>query len=141
MFNQAVQKAKQKGVKFTKYKEQASSDKEDEPPFDETCFDFKLDFKDTLYHSDVLIASATFKSGDMQGCPVPLHCTWYSNAENEAQSFEQIKGASVSAYQPSVEDIGRVISVHAKPASDVREYQGMPMFAECGPLQLCPQVS
>ena len=32
------------------------------------------------------------------------------------------------------------ICVHAIPASDAEEYQGMPMFAEVGPLVLDPQV-
>jgi len=33
------------------------------------------------------------------------------------------------------------VLVHAIPASDVQEYQGMPMFAEVGPLECDPAVT
>lgn len=36
--------------------------------------------------------------------------------------------------------MGKKISVHGVPASDVKEYQGMPMFAEVGPLILDPKI-
>jgi len=32
------------------------------------------------------------------------------------------------------------VCVHAIPASDAEEYQGMPMFAEVGPIQLDPKT-
>jgi hypothetical protein len=104
--------------------------------FDENTFDFKL--VHSLYHADVLIASATFKSGSLAGTPVPLHCTWY--VTNEGNQFDLIENASGSCYQPTIDDVGKKISVHGVPASDVQEYQGMPMFAEVGPLVLDPKI-
>jgi hypothetical protein len=51
--------------------------------------------------------------------------------------IEHVSGA---CHQPSIDDVGDKICVHAIPASDVEEYQGMPMFAEVGPLILDPKV-
>lgn len=34
--------------------------------------------KEENIHTDVLIASATFKSGENEGMPVPLNCTWFN---------------------------------------------------------------
>lgn len=48
---------------------------------------------------------------------------------------------SGSCYQPSVEDIGCKVVVHAIPASDIEEYQGMPMYQEVGPLVMDPTVA
>ena len=87
-----------------------------------------------------MIASATFKDGEMAGMPVPLHCTWY-NISGDTQEFVQIPDVSGSCFQPSVEDIGLKIAVHAIPASDIQEYQGMPLFTEVGPLVLDPAIS
>jgi hypothetical protein len=81
-----------------------------------------------------MIASATFKES---GMPVPLHCTWYNKTETE---FIQIPGVTGACYQPSVEDVGKTVVVHGVPASDIEEYQGMPMFAEKGPLVIDPNV-
>jgi len=81
-----------------------------------------------------MIASATFKES---GLPVPLHCTWYNKTPTE---FIQIPGVTGACYQPSVEDVGKTVVVHGVPASDVEEYQGMPMFAEKGPLVIDPKV-
>ena len=92
----------------------------------------------TLQHTDVLIASATFKAGELQGTPVPLHCTWY-NSENG--DFVMIDGVTSSCYQPSLDDVGKKVIVHGIPASDVTEYEGMPMFAEVGPIKLDPKVA
>eukprot|EP00347_Sterkiella_histriomuscorum_P024154 403332120 len=99
--------------------------------FDENSFDFRL--VGGPIHTDVLIASATMKKGDNIGLPVPLHCTWYnvSPITNEFKVIENVCGA---CYQPSIDDVGDRICVHAIPASDAEEYQGMPMFAEIGPL-------
>ncbi len=69
--------------------------------------------------------------------PVPLHCTWYNKTETE---FIQIPGVTGACYQPSVEDVGKTVVVHGVPASDIEEYQGMPMFAEKGPLVIDPNV-
>jgi uncharacterized membrane protein len=43
--------------------------------FDENSFNFLLNGGPV--HSEVLIASATFKAGENIGMPIPLHCTWY----------------------------------------------------------------
>lgn len=43
--------------------------------FDENSFNFTLDGSEK--HSDVVIASAFMKKGEMAGMPVPLNCTWY----------------------------------------------------------------
>ena len=63
--------------------------------FDETSFDFQLMSQPNLLHTDVLIASATFKTGELQGTPVPLHCNWY-NSENG--DFVMIEGVTSSCY-------------------------------------------
>jgi hypothetical protein len=52
-----------------------------------------------------------------------------------------IDGVTSSCYQPSIDDIGKKVIVHGIPASDVNEYEGMPMFAEVGPLNLDPKVA
>lgn len=69
----------------------------------------------------MLIASATMKKGENIGLPVPLHCTWYNvaPANNEFRLIENVSGA---CYQPSIDDVGNRICVHAIPASDVEEY-------------------
>mmetsp|Transcript_17738 Transcript_17738/g.16970 ORF Transcript_17738/g.16970 Transcript_17738/m.16970 type:complete len:116 (+) Transcript_17738:302-649(+) len=74
------------------------------------------------------------KKGENSGLPIPLHCTWYvvSQDNNNFVLIEHVCGAY---YQPSIDDIGYRICVHAIPASDAEEYQGMPMFAEVGPLE------
>ena len=72
-------------------------------------------------HTDVMIASATFREGENAGMPVPLHCTWY-NISKDANEFIQIPEVSGSCFQPSVEDIGFKVLVHAIPASDIQEY-------------------
>lgn len=51
-----------------------------------------------------------------------------------------IEGVTSSCYQPSIEDVGKKVIVHGIPASDINEYEGMPMFAEVGPLKLDPKV-
>jgi hypothetical protein len=106
--------------------------------FDENSFNFNLmssDRENKNYHTDVLIASATFKSGENEGMPVPLNCTWFNlEAGSSNGEFLEIPNATGSCYQPSVEDIGLKVMVHAIPASDVEEYEGMPMFSEIGPL-------
>ena len=64
----------------------------DNKAFDENSFHFKLvrgGDPARCIHSDVLIASATFRSGEMEGLPVPLHCTWY-NISPDANEFIQI---------------------------------------------------
>ena len=73
----------------------------------------------------------------MKGSPVPLHCTWYTIHEDTVQVIE---GVTNSCYQPSIDDVGKKISVHGVPASDIQQYEGMPMFAEVGPLRLDPVV-
>lgn len=117
--------------------------------FDENSFNFTLSQAKPV-HTEVLIASATFKTGENAGMPVPLNCTWYNmTAQSEIQTteapansdFVQIPLATGACYQPSSEDIGLKVMVHAIPASDADEYEGMPMFAEVGPLEEDPEVS
>ena len=72
--------------------------------------------------------------------PVPLHCTWYNVSDEKGKEFVQIQGVTGPCFQPSIEDIGTRVMVHAIPASDVQEYQGMPMFKEVGPLTMDPAV-
>ena len=59
--------------------------------FDETAFNFTLmhgDGQNGNIHTDVMIASATFKDGEMAGMPVPLHCTWYNiSADGSSNEF------------------------------------------------------
>ena len=86
------------------------------------------------------MASATFKTGENAGMPVPLHCTWY-NITSDQNEFVKIPDVSGSCYQPSVEDIGSKVVVHAIPASDLEEYQGMPLYQEAGPLVMDPAVA
>ena len=52
-----------------------------------------------------------------------------------------IEGVTSSCYQPSLDDVGKKVIVHGIPASDVTEYEGIPMFAEVGPLKLDPKVA
>lgn len=85
--------------------------------------------------TSVLIASATMKKGENLGLPVPLHCTWY-NVSPTNKEFRVIENVSGACYQPSINDVGNRICVHAIPASDAEEYQGMPMFAEVGPIEM-----
>ncbi|CDW88006.1 UNKNOWN [Stylonychia lemnae] len=105
--------------------------------FDENSFDFKL--VGGPLHSEVLIASATMKKGENQGLPIPLHCTWY-NVSPDSNQFKEIEHVTGACYQPSIEDVGERICVHAIPASDAEEYQGMPMFAEVGPIILDQKI-
>ena len=86
------------------------------------------------------MASATFKHGENAGMPVPLHCTWY-NITSAQSEFVKIPDVSGSCYQPRVEDIGSKVVVHAIPASDLEEYQGMPLYQEVGPLVMDPAVA
>ena len=58
--------------------------------FDENSFDFVLSTSEV--HTDVLVASATFKE---TGMPVPLHCTWYRKSDGD---LHEIEGVKVSCY-------------------------------------------
>jgi len=51
-----------------------------------------------------------------------------------------IEGVSNCCYQPTLDDVGFKICVHAIPASDAEEYEGMPMFKESEVLLLDPQM-
>jgi hypothetical protein len=83
------------------------------------------------------------KKGEQAGMPVPLNCTWYRVSPDplKSQEFIPIDGVSGCCYQPTLDDIGFKICVHAIPASDAEEYQGMPMFSESKPLELDPEVT
>ena len=69
--------------------------------------------------------------------PVPLKCTWY-NVTSESEDLVEIPGVEGACYQPSVEDIGHRIFIHALPISDFKDYQGMPLLREIGPVVVDP---
>ena len=71
---------------------------------------------------------------------MPLHCTWYNITDDANGGLVQIPDISGACYQPSIEDVGKKVLVHAIPASDVQEYQGMPLFREIGPIIMDPAV-
>lgn len=87
--------------------------------FDENSFDFNL--VGGPVHTEVLIANATMKKGNSSGLPIPLHCTWY-NVSPDSNEFRVIEHVSGACYQPSIDDVGDRICVHAIPASDAEEY-------------------
>jgi len=64
--------------------------------FDENSFHFQLT-STSNFHSDVLIASATFREGENADMPVPLHCTWYNIGDNSSE-FVQIPQASGACF-------------------------------------------
>lgn len=104
--------------------------------FDENKVDFKLNGGPK--YTDVLVASAVFNEGDNKGIACPLICKWfYTFKNNELQVIDGITG---SFYQPTLDDIGARIWVHAYPINGIDEYQGMPMFAEVGPLIMDDEV-
>lgn len=104
--------------------------------FDETWFKFEL--KGGPVHSELLVASATLTKGDMAGAPLPIHCKWYTM--EKANDLKEIEGVSGAFFQPSIDDVGKMICVHAIPASDAMDYHGMPGFQEVGPLTLDESV-
>lgn len=109
--------------------------------FDENQVHFKLEIPESCYQSDAIFASAVFK---LTGEPIPLQCQWFNlppkTVENENPQLIAIPGVTGAMYQPSIEDVGMKICVHALPVSEhnsnLRQYQGMPLFAEVGPLYL-----
>jgi hypothetical protein len=109
--------------------------------FDENQVIFKLEIPETCYQTDAIFASAIMKS---TGLPLPLQCEWYNLPVDQqatgSNNLIQIPGATGACFQPSIEDVGTKICVHAIPMSEdntiQRQYQGMPLFAEVGPLQL-----
>ncbi|TNV83300.1 hypothetical protein FGO68_gene9992 [Halteria grandinella] len=116
--------------------------------FDENSIDFSLlvggtsaSTQTSVIHTEVLIVQATNKRDS--GMPLPMHCSWYNVSRKKDPSkdeFTLIEGIYGSCYQPSIEDLGDKICVHAIPASDAQEYQGMPIFAEVGPLLMNPKI-
>jgi hypothetical protein len=81
--------------------------------FDENSIDFKLlvggasgEAGAPVYHTDVLIASATNKRDN--GLPIPMHCTWYNvsrpprKRDGSRDEFTLIEGVLGSCYQPSI---------------------------------------
>ena len=67
-----------------------------------------------LPHTEAVLAQAIMKEGINAGLPVPLNCIWYNMRVSDSELIEipKVKGA---CYQPSVEDIGYKIFVHAVP--------------------------
>ena len=78
------------------------------------------------------------------GEPLPLTCQWFNlrqqSEECPSPALTEIPGVTGACYQPSLEDVGTKICVHALPVNEEncaqRHYQGMPLFAEIGPLNL-----
>lgn len=53
--------------------------------------------------------------------PIPLKCTWYNipvDKDNKDGELRLIEHASGACFQPSIEDIGTKICVHALPAEN-----------------------
>mmetsp|Transcript_10571 Transcript_10571/g.20354 ORF Transcript_10571/g.20354 Transcript_10571/m.20354 type:complete len:602 (+) Transcript_10571:2840-4645(+) len=122
--------------RFSLFKKKQTEELPPDQTFDENSFDFCL--KGGPYQTSLIEASATFKKGKQKGAPLPLHCTWYRAARDS--DFVVIEGYSGAFYQPTADDVGCKICVHAMPVSEVQEYTGMPAFAEVGPLQLDPEI-
>jgi len=74
----------------------------------------------------------------MIGAPLPIHCKWYTM--EKGSDLKEIEGVTGAFFQPSIDDIGKMICVHAVPASDAMDYHGMPGFQEVGPLVLDESV-
>lgn len=85
--------------------------------------------------------------------PIPLNCTWYNipdeDKEKNKVGLQVIDNCTGACFQPSIEDIGKKVCVHAIPhdldTDDDEElgngqYMGMPLFAEIGPLVLDPNM-
>jgi hypothetical protein len=113
--------------------------------FDENQVNFSLESgsNEQKYQSEAIYASATLKSS---GDPIPLTCAWYNIPllGEKGGSLQLIENASGACFQPSIEDIGTKICVQAMPAENdalANQYQGMPLFAEMGPLQMDPFLS
>lgn len=120
---------------FTKKSSGAiQTEQEDTAPFDENYFSFEL--KGGPYQDGLIEVSAIVKAGPHKGMPLPLHCEWYrSFSQADLQVIEFVTGAY---YQPTADDIGCKICVKAVPVSEVKEYIGMPVFGDVGPIQLNP---
>ena len=50
------------------------------------------------------------------------------------QTLRELPDVRGPIYQPCLADVGTRICVHALPAQEEDKYEGMPMFAEVGPL-------
>lgn len=114
--------------------------------FDENQVHFVLESgtDEQKYQSEAIYASAILKT---TGDPIPLTCAWYNipKLENDKDgALQLIENANGACFQPSIEDIGTKICVQAMPAENdalAQQYQGMPLFAEVGPLLLDPLLS
>lgn len=113
--------------------------------FDENQVAFGLEAPDTLLHTNAIFASAVLKG---TGEALPLNCQWFNLPQlGEGQSgpeLQLIPNVTGACFQPSIEDVGTKICVHALPLAEEncaqRSYEGMPLFAEFGPLVLDPQL-
>ena len=127
MFNPFKSEKKQEEAKEDKIQAQLNFW---ENVFDETKVDFQL--SGGPKYTDVLMASALFNAGKNKGFACPLMWKWFYTFKNS--ELHDIEGVKSSFYQPSLDDIGARICVHAYPTNGIDDYQGMPMFAEVGPL-------
>lgn len=79
--------------------------------------------------------------GQNAGQPVALNCTWYNIPIDREDELIEIPGAKSACYQPSVEDIGHKVFVHAVPVCDNQdEYLGMPLLQAIGPIVMDPNI-
>lgn len=133
----------------------ARSCRPDSQIFDENKVNFCLvsgsEQSETKYQSDAIFAQACLKTNQD---PIPLNCTWYNIPSDESEKgkvgLQVIDNCTGACFQPSIEDIGKKVCVHAIPHDiDIEEddeelgngqYMGMPLFAEVGPLVLDPKM-
>ena len=104
--------------------------------FDESKVDFQLNGGPN--YTDVLMATALFNAGKNKGFAWPLVWKWFYTFKSS--ELHTIEGVKSSFYQPSLDDIGARIWVHAYPTNGIDEYEGMPMFAEVGPLVMDDEI-
>lgn len=69
---------------------------------DETFFDFII--KGGSRHTDLLVASASYKNSRGGGEPVALSCKWFNVTDNN--ELREIEGVTGAFYQPCADDIG-----------------------------------
>ena len=87
--------------------------------YDENAVEFRLESgtEAVKYQSDAIFASAVLRD---TGEAIPLNCAWYNipiadGKDSGLTLIQQVQGA---CFQPSIEDIGTKVCVHAVPADD-----------------------
>jgi hypothetical protein len=98
----------------------AMSCRPDSSLFDENKVDFSLvsgtENSKVSYQSDAIFAKASLKNNTD---PIPLNCTWYNipddQDEKSKSGLQLIEHCTGACFQPSIEDIGKKVCVHAMP--------------------------